>query len=378
MFLWWSNSNGSPDKNALEATEHEIEDLRHELQNASLTRPSGVSKAKYNKWVVAADNQRAGMDGRLQQSQLTNRREVARQQFKETMVERTTEYRQQRESASAKVREHRLKMMDRGQRTKEEADEQIAKARAMKLAWRQHGAHNAKVYGERLRERVLEEKEMQQESRRNGANEHKSEALSRAQQFAEESERQLEEKRQRVARIRQETHPDVAAKSKDHFYLRRKQVAEDVRQSVKDWKEERIENTNEFAAKVAQNHATAVSTHAAMIDHKIELQADRAFDASNIRMNVKEMELHREHMKLSAEAAKRDAHDDTYGSKFVHPQQAELVTTSAYDSIANSHRDELAARGGKPLPEGGGKPNWNTFFGNPHRNGFFETLFSGW
>lgn len=380
MFLWWSNSNGDPEKSttAIENTQHEIEELRHELSTATLSPPSNVSKAKYNKWIVAEDNQKVGMEGRLQINELSHRKEVARQQFKETMAERTTECRQQREAASARVREHRLKMQERGQRTKEQTDAQVAQARAMKLAWKQHGARNAKIYGETLRERVLEEKEMQLETRRHEANEYKASALARAQRFADESERTLEEKRQRVQRIRQETAPEVAAQSKEQFYLKRKETAEDVRQSIKDWKVEQMEHRSEFVEKTAMNHKRAVDTRNAMIDERVGLQQARAQDASNIRMNVKEMELHKEHMKLSDEAWKRESHDDAYVGRFVHPQQAELVASSLVEQVANTHRDELAARGSRPSSPGGGKPNWNTFFGNTHKNGFFHKLFGGW
>ena len=57
--------------------------------------------------------------------------------------------------------------------------------------------------------------------------------------------------------------------------------------------------------------------------------------------------------------------------------QAELVTTSAYETIANAQRAELEARGGKPIVDPG-RPNWNQFFGNTHHGGFFADWFSGW
>ena len=358
-------------------TQHEIDELRHELQTASLTRPSNVSKAKYNKWVVAEDNQKAGTDSRLELSEMASQRESTRTEFLEAMHERTGAAREQREAAAERVREHRRQMHLRGERTKEEADEHKAVARELRLQYLRQGAQNARVYGQELRERVVEERESAQAGRRNVAIQHKMGAAERAQQFASEASRQLEEKRQRVARIREETHPQVAAKSKEHFYQRRKETAEDVRESVKDWKEEQAYRHNEHAQRAAENHAAAVTSRNNAVDNKSRLKQDRQNDASGMRNSIKEMELHREHMKLSSETRKRDNHDETFESKYVPPTQAELVTTSAYETIANAQRAELEARGGKPIVDPG-RPNWNQFFGNTHHGGFFADWFSGW
>ena len=46
----------------------------------------------------------------------------------------------------------------------------------------------------------------------------------------------------------------MAAQSKEQFYLKRKETAEDVRQSIKDWKVEQMEHHSEFVEKTAMNH----------------------------------------------------------------------------------------------------------------------------
>ena len=352
--------------------QHEVDELRHELQTAHVTKPSNVSKAKYNRWLVADDNQKVGTHSRHELAAFANERQSVKEHFQQVMQQRTSEAKEQREAASERVRQHRLRMQERGERTREEADDQIETVRQQRLAFKQHAVHNAKVYGKELRERVLEEKEAQHEARRNVAIDHKAEALDRAQRFAAESRRQLEEKRRRVQQIRQETHPSVAQHSKDQFYQRRKHVAEDVRQSVQIWREEQEYQHSEHAARAAANHAAAVETQQNVVDGMAILKDIRKDDATSIRSNLESMRLHREHMKLSVEAAKRDVHDETFINKYVPPQQAELVETSDIDRISNQHREDLLLRG--PARETG-KPNWITFFGNTDHSGFFKGWF---
>ena len=73
-------------------------------------------------------------------------------------------------------------------------------------------------------------------------------------------------------------------------------------------------------------------------------------------MNVKEMELHKEHMKLSDEAWKRESHDDAYVGRFVHPQQAEARGVEPRRAGCKHASHELAARGSRPSSPGAGSP----------------------
>ena len=88
---------------------------------------------------------------------------------------------------------------------------------------------------------------------------------------------------------------------------------------------------------------------------------------------VWQVELHNQHMKLSAEYTKREGHDMAFESKYVAPEQAIAVERSSYDTIANTHREELAARD-KP-PREASRPDWVTYFGNTHQDGFFKNVF---
>ena len=100
-----------------------------------------------------------------------------------------------------------------------------------------------------------------------------------------------------------------------------------------------------------------------------------------MRDSIRAIELHKEHQRLSATAAKREIHDDHFEGKYVAAQEATLVSNSMYDTIANTHREELAAKEGQPTNRsGGGKPNWMTFFGNSDgqdRNALDGGFFNG-
>ena len=81
-------------------------------------------------------------------------------------------------------------------------------------------------------------------------------------------------------------------------------------------------------------------------------------------------------MRLSSEYTKREVHDSAFETKFVAPEVAIAVERSSYDTIANSHRDDLAARLNSPKKEVS-KPNWNGVFSSSQatEKGFFN---SGW
>ena len=94
MFLWWSSNN--KEKQELEEKQQQVDELRDELANAKLTRPSNVSKAKYNKYVVTEDNQAVGNAVREENSELMSQRDTTRSEFLEAGHERAQAAREQR------------------------------------------------------------------------------------------------------------------------------------------------------------------------------------------------------------------------------------------------------------------------------------------
>ena len=106
----------------------------------------------------------------------------------------------------------------------------------------------------------------------------------------------------------------------------------------------------------------------AAIDGKAILREQRKKEADQVRRDIQLISDRKTHMKLTAQAAKREHHDESFESKYVAPQQADVVVTSAFDALGNTHRDELALKEGKP-GRAIGKPDWFNFFSNT--NGWF-------
>ena len=374
MFLWWTKKvDGSDD--TIEDKQHEINELKHELTTATLTRPSPISKSRYGKYVVTEENRAIGMQARADSEELISQREEARRQFLEGMSERTQACRAQREAAAERVRQHKARMLTRGTEMKTELEEKRETMTNLKATQHQQQTRTVMTYGAELRERVLESKAEKEESRRNNAIQHKQAVQDRAETKQQRNARKLQEKRLRVARIREETKPEVSISSREFFFHRRLDIANDVRQSVKDWKTEAEYRTEESLARAKETRNDGMLSFRNAIDGKIALRETRRQEAIELRNSLKLAELHREHSKLSLEHAKRELHDEAFESKFVQQNQAQVLAESQYDAVANQHRDDLAAKGGA-ISERRSKPEWVTFFGNTHHDGFFNGWFS--
>jgi len=380
MFLWWSPYNkkkASPQADP-EQTQRDIDVLADELSSATLARPSPVSKAKYNKWAVVETNRQVGDQMRSDGDDLNSQRRSMRSQFLQEGNQRAQAAREQREAASERVRQYREYNASRGAHGKAIQQESKRMTEENKAAWQEHGARTAMVQGVEQRERVIESRAEREEARRLAASQHKQGIAERQAGFREATKKQIMEKRSRVARIRAETKPEVAAASKEHFFSRRKEVADDVRQSVRDWRVEQHYRKEEALARARENHDMAVSAQSGAIDQQTILQEMRRQQASQMRDDIKSIEQRKEITRLTQEMVKRGVHDESYEGKFVEQDAAELVVSSAYDTLANIHRENMPEPN---LEDGGfGTGNWIRFFGSTTarlHDGFFNSFFGG-
>lgn len=378
MFLWWSSNSkktATPQANA-ELAQREIDSLAEELASATLARPSPVSKARYNKWAVVESNRQVGDQMRNDGDGLNSQRRSMRSQFLQEGNQRAQTAREQREAAAERVRQYREYNASRGAQGKANQQESKRMTEEQKAAWQEHGAQTALVQGVEQRERVIESRAEREEARRVAAVQHKQGAAERAADFHEATKKQIMEKRSRVARIRAETQPEVAAASKQHFFSRRKGVADDVRQSVRDWRVEQQYRKEEALARAREHHDMAVSAQTGAIDQQIFLQEARRQQASMMRGDIKSIEQRKEMARLSQEMTKRGVHDEAYEGRFVEQDAAELVAGSAYDSLANIHRENMPEIN---LEDGGfATGNWISFFGSTTarlHDGFFNRFF---
>lgn len=370
MFLWWRDLTGRPDTSpeesqaqalaVTEETTQEIADLTEMLGATGLTRPSTVSKSKYNKWAVAEYNRHVGEEARQGWDRMDHQRQQDRANFLESGHERAAAARAQREAAAERVRQFKEDVSVVGQQGRDELLEYKQAAESMRQAALNEGVRLAQLYGAEQKEKVLESRNERYEDNRNAANAYKDGEVERAAIYAAAAERELQEKRERVARIRAETHPEVVRQSKDHFYSVRKSAADDVRASVKDWSQEASYKNDQTLARAKENRDAAERTKKQAADGQEILRRQRAAEADAIRQGVRAIGDKKEHDKLSDLLNKRDEHDKCFESKYVTQPEAESVVTSNYDELANRHQQELKqATPGKVIPRGDWFPIFN-------------------
>ena len=291
MFLWWSKKKDESVKEAIEEEQHEVDDLKQELNTASLSRPSAVSRAKFSKWAVAEDNRLIGNAMRQEHEGLVTQREETRNEFMEASEKRTQQFRQQREAAAKRVQEHRAAMQERGRQLKGTMSDRQGTLRAAREAYQRYSQDQARIYGAETRERMLERRAEEEESRRLAARNLKFEMMERQQAFKEQHDQLISERRDRVDRIRKETHPDAAVSARQYFIDQRKAIADDVRESVCEWKKETAANFQVALDHAKLNKQDADETRKRVIDGRALLVEQRRQDASEMRDCIKQVRL---------------------------------------------------------------------------------------
>ena len=373
MFLWWRITK--KDEPEPEELEKEIEELKAELQTSALTRPSNVSKGKYNKWLVAEDNKGIGGAVRQEVQELATQREETRNEFLEQGHERAQNARDQREAAAERVKQHKKAMQEKGKQVVAEMNKGRTTARERRDEYQQHATRINQQYGAEQRERLHESIAAKEERRREAAQNVKQAMIDRAEAYQDMTQRQMEEKRERVARIREETNGHGFVEGKKHFQNVNQRNASDVRESIGEWMREKEANKRTVLMEARLKRFEAQEAFKRAVDGKKILEEKRKQDAGEMREGLRMCQLHKEQMKLSAEFQRRERHDDAFETGFVAPEQAITVEISAYETIATTHRTELSHRDmtQSRAPSGG---NWIQQFQRVD-GGFFTNWFGG-
>ena len=132
----------------------------------------------------------------------------------------------------------------------------------------------------------------------------------------EEAVRHLHENRQRVDRVREETHSSVAASSARMFYQGRVHTADIVRNARNGWTTAREATRNAFVAR-AKERARAEQARLqadSVNDGREALAAKRHEDAEAMRASIAHIEARDKHLRLADETRKRAAHDAHFES----------------------------------------------------------------
>ena len=374
MFLaWWTKGSTTQDSVATSSNDdrsamltdatikREIQELEESLRQTSISRPSVISKSRYNKWAMSESNRLQAEQTRAEIDALQSQRQLSTTEFLDAGRERTQSAREQREAAAERVRQYKAAQLTRASGVRREAAARRQHDESERQQQLQQVIKLAKEHGAEQRERTLESRMERLERRRSAAADAKQAETARKEHKAALSLQKLEERRQRVAEIRAQTQPDIVRRAREHYLSQRHAVAADVRASVKDWKAEKSYKRQYTLQQARTIRASALACRESAIDHRNMLAADRHRDATAMRNNMQAIKERKHHEKLSADLARRRGHDHAFESKFVLTPHAETVVSSPYDTLANNHREQLAARAGKP-GRVIGKPGWMPFF----------------
>ena len=339
-----------------EEEKKEIEEMETRLGSPSISKPSSVSKAMYNKWLVMEEKRMQGELGRVELDAIMDRSRTSTTSFLDSWHDNVAAAKAQREAAAERVRKHREAQAQRGAHVRDQVEEQRQQLKVVKSSWVVDGAAIHKEHKERLE---VSRNEKYSKARAS-ARALKQRELDRAAASVAECERQLEEKRQRVARIRDETKPEVVKSSKEMFYSQRLDVANGVRENVSNWRSETEQHAAEAYARAQANRAAAYGSRSNAADGKAALVESNKQTASAMRTSLESINARKSYLKLTTAAAKRNNHDEAYEAKFVGTAEATAIVSSPVDKLANAHRaDGLPSKRGSII----GKPNWRLPFG---------------
>jgi len=171
----------------------------------------------------------------------------------------------------------------------------------------------------------------------------------------------LGQKQARVDQVREDTKTEVAAAAAEQFFTTRVRTAETVRNAVSMWRAEKENKQNMF---VSAARARVIGTRERG-DPKETLVMARKGDADAMRTSIAHLEARDKMLRLEKKLAKRDHHDGMYEAKYAGTDEAAIVESSDFESLANAHRGpsggahEGVAKQPSSSPQSG-RPKWLT------------------
>lgn len=380
MFLWWLTPNVQNNLAEREDRESREEKERQEILESerglqqSFSKPSKISKAKYNQWLLSEEKRTQGEEGRFESEGHKYRSQMSAMAFASAVHERTQAMHDERDHAADQVHMLRMSVANRGSEARSVQRQNKSKQDESNEAYRMLGSQNRQTYGVEQRQRVHESLKQQRESNHSQAYEYKQRVAGQAAEQAQRDEARLQEKRERVARIRAETDAQCVRSAKEYYYSGRKQTADSVRNDVTEWSAEKQRNFDAALARARSNRAAAINSATAAIDEKVALQEHNRQVAQQMKVSLHAVEDRRKHLQSLDDLKKRRAYENAVEAQFVNKSEARQVENSTLMAMANAHREELASaqvKERKIIPRG----NWvNHFF---RSTGMFHSWFGG-
>ena len=311
-----------------------------DAESAAQSRKSALSVGKFNQWMLIDANRQTGIQVREEEAALRRRKEAVNIAYHEAREKKTAVGRGQQELTAGAVREYRGGLAKTGEAGRAELLHLRAIALRQKKEWAAHGARNAAIHGLEQKKRVLEARAEKFQTRRNAALNAKQEmerrraaAKALAGQGARERFERLEVVRRSIPTV-----ADVAA-AREVFAKQKREAAAEVRNSVKDWEQERkrVASDQLQAATITRNVVVATRVEAAknlkgVKEHRNKLAAE-------IRRACEEMEATRIEKIENAKQAIHEHHRQLYQRRYVDADAAIRVDESEYGTLVRATRN---------------------------------------
>ena len=298
-----------------------------------------MTVVKYNQWTVIDANREQGVQVREEEAALQRRRAESTAAYHEARSKRTAVGRGQQEFTANAVREYRGTLAKAGEQGRAELMQLRAIAMRQRKEWAAHGARSAAINGLEQKKRVLEAKAERFQARRNAALQTKQETAMRLQQRKLAEEQEGKDKAARLARARANTPtPESLAEAREFFAKQKRDVAAEVKRSVRQWDSARRVDAEKRMQKAKDNHSVVYATRHEASKNRNEIKESRNHLARRIRESLRDMEQVRRDKIESAKEYVVESHRQNFERKFVSAAATERAESSEYAQLVQRMR----------------------------------------
>ena len=160
-------------------------------------------------------------------------------------------------------------------------------------------------------------------------------------------------------------------------HRKRKNTADDVRESVNSWKEEAKADEGTTLERAYKNREKAQTARDGAADGKIELVKANAEFAANKKAVFAAVQSERQQADWNEKLEAKEVHLKGLQDRFVDPDTSAIVESSTYELVSTAHRTGVngsqASQGGSTV-SGAGRSAWSP---SAKSSGWFADWWSG-
>ena len=286
---------------------------------------SETTTIEYNRWLVENSAKQEAEARKMTHDEERKMRQMMQEKYRNAGNLKSAELKEQLVQAKKEVAAYRDDNLRRGMEVKEEVD-MLRKARkAQNEAFLEHGTQLSREYGSEQKRRIAEEKGALSKRNTLASKALRTQCQEEEKLRAERIQRELEDAQKLKADICAATSDQVTQAAKAMFYEQRKNVGDTTRVNMKEWKEGRLAQKEEYAAKAAAAKAEALAIKKAAKEARAAADAAKAKAAKEMREKRNNIETNSGKVKSDMGTMKKQVHDMTRTRKFVSPQAAETM-----------------------------------------------------